>query len=516
MSTTNAGHGDGDGDGGDENYVEITEGKAKIWFPTANSVFYNPVQVFNRDLSIAVINHYSDKYWDVTTRHRQKQPFWKSSKKVEEPTANANTSTDETNNGLSILEALAASGLRSIRYALEIPRVGEVISNDLSEEAYQSMIRNIKINKVDHIVRPSCHDASLLMYQHKDPLKRFDIIDLDPYGSPAIFLDSTVQACHDGGLLCVTCTDTSVLCGNHSETCYAKYGSVSLKAKYCHEMALRIILASLDGCANRYRRYIHPLLSCSVDFYCRVFVTVYTSPAEVKRSASKTSMVYHCVGCGSYYLQPLGRCTSDVDKGSVKFTVSSGPPVDQKCEHCGCSFKFGGPVWSDPIHDVSFVESLLESVKKTKDNYSTSDRIIGLLSMICEELPDVPFYHLTDDLCSTLHCNSIKLVALRSAILRQGYRVSVSHTHANAIKTDAPHSVIWDIMRVWVRDNPVKGIKPSSPAGVILSKQPSLDVSFEVRSDANPPSRVFKLVRFPENPETNWGPKPRAKRKYKI
>ena len=38
------------------------------------------------------------------------------------------------------------------------------------------------------------------------------------------------------GLLCITCTDTSILCGNHSETCYAKYGSVSLKGKYCHEM----------------------------------------------------------------------------------------------------------------------------------------------------------------------------------------------------------------------------------------------------------------------------------------
>ena len=30
--------------------IEITEGKAKILFPTANSVFYNPVQCFNRDL----------------------------------------------------------------------------------------------------------------------------------------------------------------------------------------------------------------------------------------------------------------------------------------------------------------------------------------------------------------------------------------------------------------------------------------------------------------------------------
>ena len=34
--------------------------------------------------------------------------------------------------------------------------------------------------------------------------------------------------------------------------------------------------------------------------------------------------------------------------------------------------------------------------------------------------------------------------------MEQGYRVSISHTHANAIKTDAPNSVLWDIMRCWV------------------------------------------------------------------
>lgn len=30
--------------------VEITEGRAKILFPSRNEVFYNPVQEFNRDL----------------------------------------------------------------------------------------------------------------------------------------------------------------------------------------------------------------------------------------------------------------------------------------------------------------------------------------------------------------------------------------------------------------------------------------------------------------------------------
>ena len=46
----------------------------------------------------------------------------------------------------------------------------------------------------------------MLMYEHREPAKRFDVIDLDPYGTACPFLDSAVQAVADGGLLCVTCT----------------------------------------------------------------------------------------------------------------------------------------------------------------------------------------------------------------------------------------------------------------------------------------------------------------------
>jgi hypothetical protein len=39
----------------------------------------------------------------------------------------------------------------------------------------------------------------MLMYQHQRVSERFDVIDLDPYGSPAPFLDAAVQAVSEGG-----------------------------------------------------------------------------------------------------------------------------------------------------------------------------------------------------------------------------------------------------------------------------------------------------------------------------
>jgi tRNA (guanine26-N2/guanine27-N2)-dimethyltransferase len=68
------------------------------------------------------------------------------------------------------------------------------------------------------------------MYNHRTDTNRVDVVDLDPYGTAAPFIDAAVQCVNDGGdgshlpeihcvsehvmptgLLCVTCTDLSVL-----------------------------------------------------------------------------------------------------------------------------------------------------------------------------------------------------------------------------------------------------------------------------------------------------------------
>lgn len=43
-------------------YNTVTEGQATILFPKKNEVFYNPVQQFNRDMSIAAIRTWSEIY----------------------------------------------------------------------------------------------------------------------------------------------------------------------------------------------------------------------------------------------------------------------------------------------------------------------------------------------------------------------------------------------------------------------------------------------------------------------
>ncbi|KAJ0175313.1 hypothetical protein K1T71_009454 [Dendrolimus kikuchii] len=482
----------------------IKEGQAEILLKT-DKVFYNPVQEFNRDLSIAVLTVFAKDY--------KAEKLERQARKAKKQDTDENDSSDKPD--VSILEALSATGLRSIRYAKEIPGITKIIANDLSQQAVETIKNNVIHNKVENLIETSHDDACMLMYKHKHPQKRFAAIDLDPYGCPSIFLDAAVQSVQDGGLLLVTATDMAVLAGNSPETCYSKYGAISLKTKCCHEMALRIMLQCIEQHANRYSRYVVPLLSISADFYIRVFVKVYSGAIHCKQTTSKLSMAYHCTGCDNIALQPLGGFKPNpIEKNpqQMKAYLPIAPPVGEFCVHCNQRHHLGGPIWSAPIHDYPFVTRVLMHVEDNPQLFGTSKRIEGVLSMVQEELEGVPLYYTLDKLFGRVHLETMPMLLMRSAILNSGYKVSYSHAAKLSIKTDAPAQVIWDIIRTWEKSHPAKPAKLEADqvARYILSQEIKTQVDLSERSDANPMSRKDGRLRFQFNPAPYWGPGSRA------
>ena len=462
----------------------VLEGKAEILFKKG-AVFYNKVQELNRDLTVTAITCFA-------RHHHLTEP--KLLRRAEREGGGGVP-------GVRILEALGATGLRSVRFSREIP--GELVSgitcNDMSEEAVEAMRRNIEHNGCGNIT-PSLGDACMLMMKEKGG---FDVVDIDPYGTPAPFLDTAVQAVRPGGLLCVTATDLSVLAGNHIQACYGKYGGMPLKRVYCHEFALRLLLSCVDTHANRYSRYIEPLFSYKSDFYVRVFVRVLQSQREVQRTTSRRSYVYDCVGCKSFHLQKLGTHTA----GTQQEAPGRGPPVGRTCEECGKEFYIGGPIWSDPMHSSVFLDQMLQHVRGEGGYLGTVKRMEGLLTLAAEELPHTPLYYELSTLSKTLHTTCPPLQAFRSAVLNAGYQVSLSHACPKSVKTNAPPLVIWDIMRAWARQNSVRVREDDPVQRAIMAKEPVIAVDFSLHEGA---ALKVGVIRFPPNPEPNWGPKARA------
>ncbi len=69
------------------------------------------------------------------------------------------------------------------------------------------------------------------------------------------------------------------------------------------------------------------------------------------------------------------------------------------------------------------------------------------------------------DICKTLRCTPPKAQVFKSALANAGYRVGGSHACPLAIKTDAPPGVVWDVMRCWVKEHPIKALDSNSYAG---------------------------------------------------
>ncbi|VDK63633.1 unnamed protein product, partial [Cylicostephanus goldi] len=96
-----------------DEFVVVKEGKAKIGFH--GPVFYNPVQEFNRDLTVSVLRQFvrlrKESHSNGAREDGEGEP---NAKKMKLKDASSQ------NGPIRILDALSASGLRALRFSQEV------------------------------------------------------------------------------------------------------------------------------------------------------------------------------------------------------------------------------------------------------------------------------------------------------------------------------------------------------------------------------------------------------------
>lgn len=377
--------------------IQQCAGKAEILFPSENEVFYNPVQEFNRDLTIAIINEFGKLYLQELKEKRNKKP-------KKESTKGDGLCAIKEKSGITVFEGLSATGLRSVRFAKEIQNLEKVVANDFDPVAVELIKRNIEHNQVGYIVEATQGDANFVMFKAMNEQMPFDVIDIDPYGSATPFIDLGVRSIADGGLLCVTCTDMAVLAGGQTETCYAKYGGTyPPNASFVHEMGLRMLLNLIQSSAAKYDRIIEPLASLSIDFYVRVFVRIRVSAIGRKQTAGKSSVIYYCHSCRSFQTQVMGKITL-VGNGA-KYGTMPLAPSSNLCTECTAKLHIAGPFYSGTLHNKNFLIILIDHIKNNPEKYGTQERMIGMLAVASEELESLLYYHIPS-LCHRARCET--------------------------------------------------------------------------------------------------------------
>jgi tRNA (guanine26-N2/guanine27-N2)-dimethyltransferase len=501
----------------------ICEGKAKVVYKSGQ-VFYNKAQAFNRDLSVLMLDYFVSTYLKELEQDKKLQHSRSLScqpKAGLKSCKYAQWMQEGASNHFSVFEAFSATGLRSIRYAAEVPNLFPIIANDMDEAAYETIQQSISLNaNVQDRVFANLGEATDVMYKHRLGASQLDIIDLDPYGTAAPFVDAAIQSVKHRGLLCVTSTDMRSLAGVQGGICFARYGSVpcTWPKAYRNEVGLRILLNFLQQTASRYGKYVEPLLAVFIDFYVRVFVRVHESGLEAQRAIQHQAYVYACNSCPSYFLQPLGAI-KNYGEANEKVVCAKGPPVEQQdCPCCHSQLSLHGPIYTGPIYQSKVVEQLLHQLE-TDPKWSylpCKDRLRGFLTVLGHECADIPLFVDSNDMSKLLRTSPPPQAAIREVLRKRGYRVSTCHWKPTALKTDAPIELLWDIMRIWARRNGMNNIKPHDAASRILATEPvhisEDEINFEIRKDAL--NSCQSVTRYPPL-EKHHGPGKRATGKRK-
>ena len=462
---------------GQEQSALIEEGSAKIYFPSnidRSEVFYNPVQKFNRDLTCLVLQTFNEKQGSPT----------------------------------KLFEAFSATGLRSIRYAKEVTGFSKIIANDIDPNAVKIIERNIKANGVTGTVESSIGDANKIMNQH---VKEFQIIDLDPYSTASIFLESAIQAVTNCGLMCVTSTDGRTLCGHQQETSFAWYNVMLLPTEFCHEFGIRALLTTMRTIAAKYKKTIEPMLCLAANFYFRVFVRVWDkSPNDIGLT---NALVFYSTDTRLFWLQPIARETVKGKERHVKPATVTVPGFNDPYTGNPCTV--GGPVYTGPIQNKEFIQKLLDNMPKMKF-ITTNARIEAVLNCCIREL-DAPFYYDISSLTGVIKSATPSIPILVTMLEKLGYHTSLTHTKPGMLKTDAPGELMYDILRKWYFHTGKKmPEQPGVQLSVLQAKGREIDLEFE--EDPEVKERIKKekeICKYYLNPEKNYGPKPAAKPKGK-
>lgn len=380
----------------------VEEGLTKIQFPEFDKissdapVFYNPHMELNRDISILAL-----------------QTFQK-----------------QEDRNINICDLFGGSGIRGVRYKNEIDGVGHVFINDISETANEYERHNVELNNLKDI-EIFQHDASMFLRMHRG---EFDVIDIDPFGTPSPFLDSAGYCSRRNSLLCVTATDTSALCGTYKEPCIRKYNAKPYKSEYCHETGIRILAGFVALTLAKYSKSIEVKLSHSTEHYMRLYI-------EVKKGSKKSDECLKNIGY-------ISHCKHCLYREENKGLATSTPNI---CPECGEKLIQAGPLWLGEIQNEEFISNMIVESENKKLN--TKEDVLKLLENCRIEAKSPATFYDVHKICKILKISAPKLDLVFGNLEKEGFEAVKTHFNPLGIKTNAPLKKIKEIIKTLSSSN---------------------------------------------------------------
>ncbi|MCE4606957.1 MAG: tRNA (guanine(26)-N(2))-dimethyltransferase [Desulfurococcales archaeon] len=398
------------------NLIEIKEGKAQLLIPNPGKykrrdgrfepswapVFYNPLMIFNRDISVVALSVYYDLYCPKQS--------------------------------IKAVDILSATGVRALRYSLESRGVEKVYANDKNPRAYNLIKENAKKNHVEDTVIPMNYEANYALLHIKAILNEPILyVDIDPYGSPLPFTDNSIRLVGHRGMIGFTATDIAPIVGARIKAGIRRYYSLTGKAPFSREIGIRVLLGAIARIAGSQGKGVKPLFSFYKDYYIRGFVLLEKGLGKADRSISRVGYLKYSPYTG--------------------YTCYTGGPVAGDCEidpYTGKKLLTYGPLWIGELGEKEFMDKM--SVEARNLDSHLKHRIIEFIERLSGEyeISLNPPYRL--DHCARFMTGKIpkprKVVESLEAV---GYKATISYMDSQSIRTNAPIREVFRVCRDLVR-----------------------------------------------------------------
>jgi len=392
----------------------ITEGKVTVvvpklahfvekpsdYAPSKAPIFYNPTMELNRDIAVLALQTYQKMLGTE----------------------------------ISICEPMTGSGLRGARFAVEVTGVRQVSLNDLKPLSAKLASLNAEINDVKDKVIVFNEDANLFLSRNAAPRKRFDYVDIDPFGTPVTYIDSAVRALRNHGLIALTATDMAPLCGVHPRACIRKYGGQPLRTEYCHELAVRLLVGGFTMMAAKHDIGIEVLFSNSIDHYVRAYATIRYGAKVADTAVKQIGYILHCFSC--------------FHRETVSGIASFLKPV---CSNCGAKLNVAGPLWLGKITEKNFCSMMLKEVEGR--GLKNEKRLFKLLQLVQNEAEGQVTYYAVDKICDKLNLPVPPQKSVLKKLKEDGFQAVLTHFNSRGVRTDAPANKVTETIKALVLKN---------------------------------------------------------------
>ncbi|MBI4392245.1 MAG: tRNA (guanine(10)-N(2))-dimethyltransferase [Euryarchaeota archaeon] len=312
------------------------------------------------------------------------------------------------------LDGLSASGVRGLRWMVEAG-VKDVTLNDRDPAATELEFKNAEANSVAPQI--TNRDLNSLMSD-----ERYDLIDIDPFGTPAPFLDAIGRSLKRGGLVSITATDTACLAGTSPAACKRKYLATPLRFDAMHETGLRILAGAAIRAAAKYDVALKPLLVETDQHYYRVHLRSAGGAATADKTLDRLGVMQYCTSC-------------------LRRALHTAPA--KHCE-CGGPLETAGPLWAGPIFDESFIEELHGILGKRE--FHSATRLEAQLGRFAEEArvesPSIDVHVVARG----VKASSIPFSDILQGLRAVGFKASRTSLIDTGIRTDASPKEIQAIL----------------------------------------------------------------------